>query len=228
SRVSEDCRNGLARLDKLLGPPLAGDVSVVSRAPAGASASAASEAADPIGRLGFRAVADVPFRVAQTGPAAGKEYQVTVHLLQGALANPPVPFPLSDLRGQIVIDNKQIRFHDMTAQSGPVLFHVQQGRIVDQGESRPADFDLKISGLPLDERLPGLLPESIARIYRELQPGGNADLVARIEFDGHDRWTHDCDLFVRNGSATHEKFPYPIDQIQGTVKKRANLVDFSM
>src|SRR5205823_6133248 len=207
SRVSEDCRNGLARLDKLLGPPLAGDVSVVSRAPAGASASAASEAADPIGRLGFRAVADVPFRVAQTGPAAGKEYEVTVHLLQGALANPPVPFPLSDLRGQIVIDNKQIRFHDMTAQSGPVLFHVQQGRIVDQGESRPADFDLKHSGLqkvaitgkvrnpgpeadsrfvvetagiPIDDRLRRACPEKFRNVIDQLQAEG--DLEGKVNF----------------------------------------------
>ncbi|MBI3866255.1 MAG: hypothetical protein HY290_30615 [Planctomycetia bacterium] len=232
ARASADCRRGLDRLDALLAESMTGGQSTprtsVGAGGGGTGGQPSAGSDDPISRLGFRAAADVQFRLAQGGPAADREYQVSVHLLQGALANPPAPFPLTDLRGQIDFDNRQIRFHELTAQSGPVHFHVQQGNVTEQGDSRPADFDLKITGLPLDERLPGLLPESIRRIYLELQPAGEADLEARIEFDGHDRWSHDCDLFVRNASASHQKFPYRVDQIQGTLKKRANLVDVSM
>ncbi len=189
-------------------------------------------AADPVSRLGFHAAADIwCSRWRRADRPGEKEYGLSIHLLQGALATPPAPFPLTDLRGQIDIDNQQIRFRDLTAQSGQVNFRIQLGRVIDQGDMRPADFDLKITGLPLDERLPGLLPEFIQKIYRDLQPsGGEADLVARIEFDGRDHWSHDCDLFVSK-PASHAKLvlgPCRIDQIQGTMKKRAYLVDVSL
>ncbi len=232
ARVSPDCRSGLARLDTLLMQKFPVGNAPAQAVPGGtrlaSSATASDLAGDPISRLGFRASADIQFRAAQGGTSAEKEYSLSIHLLQGALATPPAPFPLTDLRGQIDIDNQQIRFRELTAQSGQVNFRIPQGRVFEQGDLRPADFDLKITSVPLDDRLPGLLPEFIQKIYRDLQPGGEADLVARLEFDGRDHWSHDCDLFVRNGSASHKLFPYRVDQVQGTLKKRANLIDVSM
>jgi hypothetical protein len=227
AHVSEDCRAGLARLDALLIRKLTGGELPATPPPAGVTTQHAPPG-DPISRLGFRAAADVQFHLSQAEPAAPKKFNVSVHLLQGVLANPPAPFPLTDLRGQIDFDNQQIRFHELSAQSGQVNFHIPRGSVSDQGGLRPADFDLKITGLPLDERLAGLLPESARKIYRDLQAGGEADLMARLEFDGRDRWSHDCDLFVRNGSAVHKLFPYRVDQIQGTLKRRANLIDISL
>jgi hypothetical protein len=228
AHISPDGRRGLARLDEFLKRKEARVDASNGNPPSGLGAQGSPPAGDPISRLGFRANADVQFRVAHGGASAPKEYKVSLRLLQGVLANPPFPFPLTDLRGQIDFNNQQIRFRDLSAQSGQVNVHIPRGQISDQGDMRPADFDLKITDLPFDERVPGLMPGPVEKIYRDLQPGGEADLVAHLEFDGRDRWSHDCDLFVRNGSATHKLFPYRVDQIQGTVKRRANRVEFSM
>jgi hypothetical protein len=228
SHVSIDCRKGLARLDSTLARKYADYAKPQVRGPSSVTPQSPLQVGDPIARLGFRAEADVHFRVAQLEPDAPKEYKLSVHLLQGVLTNPPAPFPLSDLRGQIELDNHQIRFREMSAQSGQIHFHVPRGSVLERGDLRPADFDVKISGVPLDDRLPPLLSEAIQKVYRELQPVGEADLVARVEFDGFDRWTHDSDLFIRNGSVVAIKFPYRVDQIQGTLKRRANKVDIAL
>jgi hypothetical protein len=214
--VSAEYRTGLARLESLL---------PASDAPG----DAAAFVLDPIARMGFKAAADVEFVLTQWQHRAEREYKVSVHLLTGEVATPPLQFPLTDLRGDIELDNQQIRLHELSARSGSTRIRLEQGRILDQGESRPADFDLTITALPLDERLSDLLPGATTRkVYGELHAAGEIDLVTHLEFNGRDRWDHECDVRIKNCSATHERFPYPVEQIVGTLKQRGNRIDIAV
>jgi len=185
-------------------------------------------AADPVTRMGFKAAADVQFRLKQWRTDAEREYKLGIHLLKGEWLNPPVPYPLRELRGDVTIDNHQIAFREMTAESGTTQIRLEQGRITDQGDRRPADFDLKISALPLDERISAMLPVNPRKVYDDLRVSGAVDLVAHLEYNGLDHWSHDCDVFARNCTASHVKFPYPVDQVEGTLKQRGDQIEVAM
>ena len=221
--VSGEYRAGMARLEALLAA-----AGAATAPPGSAPSNTTGPATDPIARLGFKAAADVTFRMQQWQQRAEREYNVSIHVLRGELANPPLQFPLTDLAGHVELENQQIRLHELTAQSGPTRIRLEQGRVFDQGELRPAEFDLKITGLPLDDRVASLLPAGVRKVYDDLGATGEVDLETHLEYNGHDRWDHDCDMRIRNCTATHAKFPYRVEQIEGTFKQRGNQIDIAV
>src|SRR5262249_10812215 len=116
---------------------------------------------------------------------------------------------------------------ELTAQSGATRIAAKNVRVRAQDGLRPAEFDIEITQLPLDARVPGLLPGLMQKIYAETRPGGQVDLFLHVNYDGQ-RWQHQCDLFARNCTVRHEKFLYPIEQIEGKISRRGELVDLEL
>jgi hypothetical protein len=238
AEFSPEYRAGLAQLEALIGRLRAGagPTPVDPRAAATVASSTAavsigapvhaSGAPDPIDLLGLSAEIDVQYRISQWRPGADREYKLTARILDGELKNPPVAFPLRDVRGEIELDNQQIRFTRLTAQSGPARLEIKP--IADRVERRPAEYDLKITGLSLDDRVRSLLKGSIARVYDDLQLSGDADVHLVLKSDGRDHWEHDGEVVVSNCTAAHRKFPYRIEQVEGTITRRGSLVDVAM
>ncbi len=241
AEFSPEYRAGLANLDARIGRLRAGagqgPVDLRGGATASSSTAAASVgvpsvspsgAPDPIDLLGLSAEIDAQYRISQWRPGADREYKLTVHILDGELKNPPVPFPLRDVRGEIELDNQQIRVARLEAQSGAARLEIERGQIADRGELRPAEFDLKITGLSLDDRVRSLLKGSIARVYDDLQLSGDADVHLVLKSDGRDHWEHDGEVVVSNCTAAHRKFPYRVEQVEGKITRRGSLVDVAM
>jgi len=226
AEFSPEYRRGLSRFDALLNRLSAGD-GTRGMAPR-ADSAAAGFPPDIIARMGLSLAADVQFRIAQWHKDAEREYKVSLHLLNGEVKTPPVPFPLKEVRGDIELENQQILLQNFSAQSGATHLTLERGRVLERGDLRPADFDLEITHLPLDDRVPGLLPAATRHVYDEVQPTGEVDMNVHLEFDGHDRWDHDCDLAYRNGTVTHVKFPYRVEQVEGKITQRGDLVDVTM
>ena len=146
AELSPEYRVGLAQLEALIGRLRAGAgptavdartaATAASSTPAvsgGVPAMHASGAPDPIDLLGLTAELDVQYRISQWRPGADREYKLTVHILDGELKNPPVPFPLRDVRGEIELDNEQIRLTRLAAQSGAAHLDIERGQINDRG-----------------------------------------------------------------------------------------------
>ena len=242
AEFSPEYRAGLARLAAFVsrlgsGPVQTGPEKSVAAAGAATppavsgpppSLPPAAGVPDLFDRLGLTAEMDVKFRVSQWRPGGDREYRVTARILEGELKNPPVPYPLRDFRGEIELDNQHIAFTDVSAQCGPTRLDLERGEITDRGELRPAEFDLKITALALDDRLRSLMKGSIARVYDDLQLSGEANVRCRLKYDGHDRWDHSCDAALSNCTAAHRRFPYRIEHVEGTITQRGGLVDVVM
>jgi hypothetical protein len=232
AEFSSDYRAGLARLkmrlDRLAAGPATTKPGAHPEVPASRAAAEGAAPDDVLNGLGLSAVADVQFRLTQWHLGAQREYKVTVDVLRGEMKSPPVPFPLQDLRGRIELENEQILVRDFTARSGVTHIALAQGRILERGELRPADFDFEIKGLPLDERVARLITPAMRRVYDDVRPTGEVDVRVHLDHNGRDGWEHDCDLVARNGTVTHKKFPYPIDQVEGTITQRGDLVKVAM
>jgi hypothetical protein len=231
AEFSPEYRAGLARLKARLDKLAPRTATTAASLPESATAppvAADVAAIDVVAGWGLSAVGDVQFRLTQWRPAADREYKVIVDVLRGEMKSPPIPFPLQDLQGRIELENEQIVVRDFTARSGMTHLKLDQGRVLERGELRPADFDFEIKALPLDERVAKIIPPSLKRVYDDVRPTGEVDLHMRLEYNGHDRWDHDCDLVARNGTVTHQKFPYPIDQVEGTITQRGDIVGVAM
>jgi hypothetical protein len=250
AEFSPDCRNGLARLDALVqklaaagGPPAGvppsgggGEAAVPDWADRPSLAKAGTptvqrpaEAGTPTAftRLGISAAADVRIRAARWAPGAPFEYKIALSVRNGEIRNPPAPFPLSDVQGEITLDNNEIVVGEVTARSGTTRIAVKQGRVRDWNGLRPAEFDVEITRLALDQRVPSLMPALMQKIYSEARPGGEVDLQFHLAYDG-ERWTHTSDLVARNCTVNHEKFPYRIEQIEGKIWRRGELVELEL
>lgn len=207
SEFSPDLKEGLIRFDEMTGN------------------AADGQAADHSPLTGL---ADVQFRVARWQPDAPAEYQSSIQLKKGELNLPRWGYPLRELRGHFEISNGQMTFRDLSAQSDQIRIHIERGAIVDEGDRQPADFDVVVTGLPLDDRLYRLLPPENQRFYDSIRPEGQIDARLHFEYNGRDRWEHDGEITARDCSAAHVKFPYRVKQINGLVKRQGNLIDVTL
>ncbi len=73
--------------------------------------------------------------------------------------------------------------------------------------------------IPLDEALIRALGEKPERLVRSLQPSGMIELFGRFErrHPDQEKFEKRLEIHLRNCAMRYEKFPYPIDRIQGTV-----------
>ncbi|HLJ97059.1 MAG TPA: AsmA-like C-terminal region-containing protein [Gemmataceae bacterium] len=132
------------------------------------------------------------------------------------------PYPLEQVTGTIEqtldpsqrIDRLKVRLTGY-AGSQPVLI---QGEI--EGE-KPASVTLRISAthLLIDDKLcAALQPELYHKLVRPFRPSGYVDVVADIRrAQGGTQFTNDYVLTFHDAAIAYEAFPYPIENVSGTV-----------
>lgn len=221
--LSPEFRNGLEQL-----AVSADQLERQTAAPVAAQAPGGMTPDDDSRSVTFSAAANVQFRVAKWGPDKPAEHQMSLQIVQGEFDHPAIRYPLSDLRGEIALDNGQVEIKSLSAKSGAVQFQVDHARIQQEGELRPADLDLIVTDLPLDDRLYRLLPVESRGVYDSVQPSGRVDARLHFEFNGRDRWDHDGEVTVRDCAASHVQFPYRVERINGTIKRTGELIDFKL
>lgn len=173
--------------------------------------------------LGASATLDVQFSIARRQPKTEPEFIFLADVRQGRITNRVLPFPLRDLSGKIYWDNEQFLLRDVSAKNG-VTRVTLDGKFVRQGAVSPGRFDVSVSRLMLDKRLGGRLPAGLRRVYEEIYPAGEIDLEGTLVFDGLRTWhPHDFVMTLHNCMATHDKFPYTIHDITGTLTQLGSL-----
>lgn len=177
--------------------------------------------------LGVNAGVDIQFRVAKWQPDAELEYKLTAVIKRGQVTNPLLPYALYDLRGNISVDNRQLSIRELSARNGTTVVGVN-GDVLLQGEIRPAKITISVEDLVLEERIRACLPESRQKVYDSLQPTGKVDLTVWVTYNARDGWNRESDLIARGCTVVHTKFPYLVEQIEGTIKHRGDMLDIAM
>ncbi|MFN7804326.1 MAG: hypothetical protein ACK5TO_09945, partial [Planctomycetaceae bacterium] len=195
-----------------------GDVSVPD-----SDETAEEETASPL-RLGISALGDLNLDLKKPGPDEPLEYRVRVQLHDGAVAHPPLDFPLTDLQGRATINNQQIEFRDVTGRSGPIGLSIPLAHIENEGEIRPAHFELHLTELPLDDRVVALLPPAPRKIYLDCRPTGRVDVHLAAETAGSGSWQVEWAVNPRDCTARHVQFPYLVEGVEGEIAQREGVV----
>ncbi|MGH7201243.1 MAG: hypothetical protein ACREJB_11610, partial [Planctomycetaceae bacterium] len=168
--------------------------------------------------LGISGDLNVGFRIECHDPAREPQFHVVLELQQGRMTHAILPFPLHDLTGKIVCDNQQTIVEHVSARNGITQLSAS-GSVLRNGGDTAGRFTLNLSGLVLDERIRGRLPSSLRRLFDSLHPSGRVDVAGTLLARG-DAWRAEEFLVtVKDASAAHAKFPYPLTSIDGTIRQ---------
>ncbi len=147
----------------------------------------------------------------------GTEWQATIEPLGSSFCYEQFPLPLTDARGQVVIDPGRARFQHFVARYGQSTVALDgEVRWTAQPQGRLA---IDAEGLPLDEMLLQALPQSFQRALRTIQATGRFDLNLtdlRYQTDaaGRKSWVYSGTLTLDDCSMD---VGLPLSELTGTV-----------
>lgn len=164
--------------------------------------------------------AKIDFEIGRDKPNTELDYRAAAVLELNDINHPLLPFPLQNLTGRVYVDKHQLILKDIAIRNGPTQL-TADGRI-DLPEPSPANrINVRVQDLVLDRRLGACLPERGRQFFATVHPGGHLDAAGAIVRTANGKWDMDgWALVFKHCTASHERFPFPITEIDGTVVQK--------
>lgn len=170
--------------------------------------------------FGFKCHCDFHCRLEWTKRGSPLDYQLLAEMRSGQMSNVLLPFPLYEIRGSVYADARHVVFRDLRAENGATRLSINTQLVAAQ----PPRVNLHVRNLLIDEALKARLPETLRKLIHSYSLAGICDLdLGTIQNGQALKW--EGDLRMTDGFAAHEKFPYPIRNISGTVRLRGSKVE---
>ena len=167
--------------------------------------------------FGLTCVCDLDAKFHLDDAGSPPRFQVMATLKSGQLSNALLPFPLYELGGVLYVDDREAIVRGLHAENGAVRLSLDANVLA----GRMPRVELHAKGIEIDEPLKARLPESARKLLNSLALTGicDVDVESRV-VDANLSW--DVDLKLRKGTVAHEKFPYRVRDVEGTVKLIGN------
>jgi hypothetical protein len=175
----------------------------------------------------LQARADVAFRISYNPQHShGWQFATTTQLREGVIEHPGLPYPLRELQATVQADNQRLVIEKLTARNQQTTLELFARR---DGWHATAPLTLHVKGerLVFDQRLLEALPPQWRSLWQEFSPAGEADINARLAFDGR-AWGQNITLTARNVSLTYAGFPYPLQRTTGAVTLQDGALNFNL
>ena len=172
--------------------------------------------------FGVKCDCGLKFEIARNEPGGPLAFSAVVTIENGKIENDLLPFPLHELRGKFLINNREIIVSDLQATNGPSQISIS-GDVI---PSKPIEARVKIRGVEIDDELKARLPESLRKKIMDLGLTGvcDADLTMTQEGSG---WRKEIDLHLVRGTITDKRFPVTVRNVVGELHQRQNVVTFN-
>jgi len=128
------------------------------------------------------------------------------------------PYPVEDLRGEILFANRRLEIRKLTGRHGSAQIQID-GNAVNLGKKAMSDFRIQAWDVAFDEDLRDAMPESYRRVWDDLSPAGTGSAQVRVYADRPgDRQHVDVELRLEGkASMEYREFPYRLDNLSGSV-----------
>lgn len=186
---------------------------------ANAPEALARRSASPLD-LGLSLVTSVSLQARQTEPEAPPEFLLGLKIDDGQVTHEVVPYPLRSLRGSITTNGSQTVIRGFKAVNGRTLLAID-GRVDRSGN---VDLTLNATKLPIDAATFARLPMSLQKVAHPLGLGGVVDGTMRATNSPGQPWVYTADATLSEGRMIHERFPYPVRDVQGTLSWHDDVV----
>lgn len=168
--------------------------------------------------LGLQALVDISFRLSLTEESSTPDLRLLVDINQGDITNTALPFPLSDLSGQVECTSDSVLIRRLTAANGDTQVEIT-GDLNRTASGPRGRLNVKLTGVACDERLRSRLSYGFGRIYDAHHPTGTLDIETSIASNPAGQWTpRTLTVTARKCSVTHELFPCLVSDAVGTIR----------
>ena len=174
---------------------------------------------------------DVNFQLSGHPDDPIPRFQLLLNIRNGRIEHSVLPFPLHDVSGDLYWNNDYFMAKRVVAWNGPTKLRLGEIRVDRRSPQQSVQIETRVTGLPLDERLRRVMPTSWRRAWDPMHARGTVDVTARVMSDGTGGWrSNGIEVRVAGGSARHDKFAYPIENITGTIRQQpeTQLLEFSL
>ena len=183
---------------------------------------------DPVSDPGLTTAGDLAFHVQQQSPDAPIDYRCEINLKSGQWQHPLSPYTLDDIRAKIVCDPAQLVMPFFTARHGNIQVLVRSGKWLLGQPDASLTALVGFRNLPLEPATRARLTKNVRDIYDQIRPTGKVDINLRLGYSLGKGFQCDCDVLPKRCTAAHVKFPYPVSDIEGIIKKRGPRVDLDL
>jgi hypothetical protein len=126
------------------------------------------------------------------------------------------PYPIEQLTGEIVLDGHDLHIHKLSGLHDDVIINIDAD-ILNLGGDREMDIVVSIPNMLFNDDLYNALSDSVKRVWYSFSPKGRAGIDYRYRKFADGQVDKSLTLEMLNASVTYEHFPYPLDNITGTV-----------
>lgn len=182
----------------------------------------------PITDPRLEAVGELFFRMGQKTSDTPVDYKLLVNLKSGRWTHPLFPHPLDDVQGKLYCDPLQVSVPYLSGRHGTMQIAVRKGHLDLVKPTHVLTAMVDIKELPLEPATRARLNPHLRTVYDHLQPTGKIDLNMHLSYDKVSGLHCDSDIIPLGCSLAHVKFPYPIDGVRGTIRKRGHRVEVAL
>lgn len=153
------------------------------------------------------------------------QYDFDGQLTRGRVEDRRLPYPLTDLFAFVRVTNQGIRVSDLRARNGQTTLHVREAWRSGFEDNSPLAATIECQQLVIDRNLLNALPEHMRVNWYDYFLAGTVNLKATLFFDGQ-RWKPDVALQCIDTSFTYHRFPYRLENGQGTLRLKDDQLEF--
>jgi hypothetical protein len=169
---------------------------------------------EPKGSMGIRA------RI-HRDPGRALDVEGVVKLQGVSATYKNFPYPVTELTGKLGFDQSGLRSVDLASQKDKIRI---RGAIDEKGSM---EVVVRSGQIPFDERLKKAVSKDFEVIWQRLSPRGKGAFVATVRQEPDQPWTLDLDVILNgNAGLTYSGFPYPLENLTGKIRVRADDVSF--
>lgn len=152
--------------------------------------------------------------------------QATIRLLNVGFTHYKFPYRLEHCEGRVELNGDDLTVHVKTASEGAQVRVA--GQFSHPGPAATGYFEVRGDGVRFDEKLFLALNEPSRRVVRSLNPRGTMNVFFRCQTEGPTpgKWRKRLDISLNRCSLRYDQFPYPLDNIRGSIHMDNGVWDF--
>lgn len=146
-------------------------------------------------------------------------------LVRGRLEDPCIPYPLTDVTANVRCTNAGVHVSELRGRNGQMTAYVSEAWRQGYAANAPYFINAHCERLLVDRRLLDVLPDQWRARWYDFFLEGIVNAHAVIAYDGQ-VWKPDVQVECLDTSFTYHKFPYRLENGQGTIRLKDNRLDF--
>ncbi len=171
------------------------------------------------------AVGNLSFRVESSKSNKPVDYRLLVNLKSGTWSHPLFPHPLDDVQAKIHCDRSHVKVEFFSGRHGTMQLEVKDGVLDLTNPERPLTALATIKNLPMESSTRARLNPSLRAAYDQMRPTGKVHVGLRLAYDLARGFRCNSVVYPQGCTVSHVKFPYPVDNVRGVIRKTGFRVD---